>query len=390
MSADLKELLSREAERVRPAPAPIDAVVADGFARLRRRRMTTTVLAVVLVALAVTGPWAIGRLDSGSSVDRPADVTPSELSWGPFRTGNAIYVGDTKVADKSLADRMAAVPDGVVYSTDSGQIVFATRPGDRTVIGRGAGTYPEPQSQHFPEPASDPSTGWVSWFEPGSKAGEIVVYDTTKGATGVEIARLDVDYRGPRDCSTARSASYGPFAIDGGTVYYCAADGDYAWRPAAGEPHRILPAADSPGTSDDYLLDVRNGVRVVLRDTSEPRPVTVVESVGQPGRPVDIDRSLIDGFQSPDGRYLAGLREPKMSVYDTTTGDRLPIDSSDAGSLALAMTFTDDGGVAFAVTDSPEHTNRWDVVVCDLPSGPCRTVFEDLDAGIFFANQRLQ
>lgn len=78
-----------------------------------------------------------------------------------------------------------------------------------------------------------------------------------------------------------------------------------------------------------------------------------------------------------------------MSVYDTATGDRLPIDSSDAGPLALTMTFTDDGGVAYAVTDSPEHTNRWDVVVCGLSNGPCRTVCGDLDGGVF-ANQRIQ
>jgi hypothetical protein len=388
MSTELKQFLSREAGRIRPAPAPIDEMLADVRTQVRHRRQMATAAAAVLAVLAVAGSWAIGRLDGASSVDRPADVVPSESSWGPFRAGDTIFVGDAAVIEKKLSDRFVAVPDGVVYPTTSGQIVFATVDGERSVIGRGAGTHPEPPGQHLPEPASDPSTGWVSWFEPASTGGEIVVYDTTRGA---EIDRLDVGYSGSRECSTARSGSYGPFAVDGETVYYCTAAGDYAWRPTAGEaPRRIFPVDGLPGTSDDYLLDVRNGVRVVLRDTSEPRPVTVVQDTHQPGQSVVIGRSLLDGFLSYDGRYLAGTRERAMSVYDTATGNRLPIDSADAGRLPLTMTFTDDGGVAYAVTDGPEHTDRWDVVVCELPDGPCRTEFEDLDGGVFFANQRIQ
>jgi len=395
MSEDLKELLSREAQRVRPAPAPIDAVLADVQTRVRRRRLVTTAVAAALAVLAAAGPWVVGRLGESSTVGQPVTVVPSDPVWGPYRVGDTIYLGgDVTASNKRLADQMARVPDGVVYSTDTGKVVLFTRDGVERQIGDHADTHSGPIQQRFPALASDSNSGWVAWMEEpaGKDYGDIVVYDTTAGTHGEEVNRLRVGFDGPRDCGAARSASYGPFAVDDSAVYYCTAEGDFVWRPTSRdpEPEQILPVAGDPTTSDDYLLDVRNGVRVVLRDTSEPRPVTVADKVGQPGTPVVIDRSLIDGFLSRDGRYLAGLREPRMSVYDTATGHRLPIDSSDAGPLALAMTFTDNGGVAYAVTDSPEHTNRWAIVVCDLPKSPCRTVSGDLDGGVFFVNQRIQ
>jgi hypothetical protein len=381
MTSDLRDLLQREAQRVHPDHAPVDSVVAQGYARLRRRRLATAALAsVVAVVVGVTTLGLVNRDQQGG--DSPADVKPSDSSWGPYRVGDRIFVGDTTITVKHLANRLVRVPGGVVYPTETGRIVFVTSEGDQKVIGHGAGSEPEP--------ASDPTTGWVAWFERGKHGGEIVLYDTTRGKMGAEIDRISVGYQGARDCSTARSGSYGPFAIDNGTVYYCTANGDYAWRPAAdGDPHRIFPAAGSPGTADDYLLDVRNGVRVVLRDTGGSRPATVIEGADPNGRPVVIERSLIDGFLSLDGRYLAGLREPAMTVYDTATGQRLAMDGiTSKDQTKLAMTFTDDGGVAYAVINITN--GRSNIVTCTLPDGDCGTAQRDLRGGVFFANQRIQ
>lgn len=52
------------------------------------------------------------------------------------------------------------------------------------------------------------------------------------------------------------------------------------------------------------------------------------------------------------------------------------------------MTFTDDGGVAYALIDvSGAGTN---IVTCSLPSGECETQLTEAKGGVFFANQRIQ
>ena len=95
-----------------------------------------------------------------------------------------------------------------------------------------------------------------------------------------------------------------------------------------------------------------------------------------------------DGFMSPDGRYLAG-HEP-MEVYDASTGERVTPDyrAGQGNRVPLAMTFTDDGGVSFAlISPSRPSTN---IVTCSLPKGSCETQAENLRGGVFFANQRHQ
>ncbi|MGH3478379.1 MAG: hypothetical protein ACRDQD_16265 [Nocardioidaceae bacterium] len=394
MSADLKELLSREAQRVHPSPPPIDAMLTDVQTRVRHRRLGATAVAAALAVLAVAGPWAIGWIGEGSTVDRPADSVPSDPSWGPYRVGDTIYVGDgVSVTEKRLADRMAVVPDGVVYATETGEIVLLTQDGTKRQIGDHADTHQGPISERFPDVASDPDTGWVAWMEEpgGQDYGDMVVYDTTEGAYGEEVDRLRVGFSGDRECGTARTTSYGPFAVDDGAVYYCTGEGDFVWRPAqtAADPERILPVEGDPTTSDDYLLDVRAGRQVVLR-YGDGRPSAEIMPVGTM-RPATVIRGdLYDGILSHDGRYLGTLRDLRMEVYDTMTGERITPDyeAGQGPRFALAMTFTDDGEVAYALQHPPKGDAN--IVTCSLPGGDCESRVSDLRGGVFFANQRHQ
>jgi hypothetical protein len=403
MSADLKDLLEREAQRVRPSSLPIDTVVADGYGRLRRRRLGT--VAAAAVVLAAIAPSTVNWMGEDSTVDQPSDVVPSDPSWGPYRVADTVYLGgDVMTSDKKLADQLAEVPGGVVYSTDTGRIVLFTRDGTKRQIGDHADTHAGPIRRRFPALASDPATGWVAWMEEpdGKDYGDIVLYDTTAGAYGEEVDRLRVGFDGPRDCGEARTASYGPFAVDDGAVYYCTAEGDFVWRPTAAdaEPERILPVAGDPTTSDDYLLDVRAGRQVVLRYGDGP-PTAEISPVGTTRPETVIRADLFDAFLSRDGRYLGSLRELRMQVYDTSTGERITPDyeAGQGPRFALAMTFTDDGGVAYAM----KHPAKDDanIVTCSLPEGVCETPLRTpkltTDDGVtvsygsvFFANQRHQ
>jgi hypothetical protein len=386
MRADLKELLSREAQRVHPSPAPIDAVLTDVQTRVRHRRMGATAVAAALAVLAVAGPWAVGWIGEGSTVGRPADAVPSDPSWGPYRVGDTIYLGDqAELTNKHLADPMAEVPRGVVYSTATGKIRLLTTEGEHRQIGSGATMYPAL--------ASNPATGWVTWLEngPGRHRGEIVVYDTTVGRFGMEVDRLPVSKDGPRNCFRPRIANPGPFAIDGSAVYYCTGKGDFVWHPteADTEPKQILPVEGDPSTSDDYLLDVRAGVQVVAR-YGDGHPTTAIMPVGQTTPTTTIEHELIGGFLSRDGRFVAAPLDEPMQVYDSSTGEQTTPDYSagQGNRVPLAMTFTDDGGVALALIHPERGTTN--IVTCSLPEGACEMELQDLDGGVFFANQRHQ
>lgn len=392
MSEDLKELLSREAQRVRPAPAPIDAVVADVRTRVRRRRLGTTAVAAALAVLAAAGPWVVGRIGESSTVGQPVTVVPSNPVWGPYRVGDTVYLGgDVTASNERLADQMATVPNGVVYSTDTGKVVLFTRDGVERQIGDHADTHSGPIQQRFPALASDPDTGWVAWMEEpsGKDYGDIVVYDTTVGSHGEEVDRLRVGFDGPRDCDNVRTSSYGPFAVDDSSVYYCTAEGDFVWRPTRGgaDPERILPVAGDPTTSDDYLLDVRAGRQIVQRYGDGP-PRAEIMPAGTTRPQTVIRGDFYDGFLSRDGRYLS--THESMDVYDTSTGRRVTPDfeAGQAPSWPLTMTFTDDGGVAYALID--RSGNQASIVTCPLPAGECKSQLRVTDGGIFFANQRIQ
>jgi hypothetical protein len=384
MSTDLKELLAHEAQQVRAGHAPIDAVLAEGTTRLRRRRFGAGAIAVVVAVLAAFGPTAAGWIGDGSTVDRPISP-PSDASWGPYRVNNTIHLGaEVELTNKHLADPMAEVPRGVVYSTAAGKIGLLTNDGEHRQIGSGASGYPAL--------ASDPVTGWVAWLDngPDRDRGEIVVYDTTVGRFGEEVDRLPVSKDGPRNCSRPRIANPGGIAVDGSAVYFCTGEGDFVWHPINpdADPTRILPVAGDPSTSDDYLLDVRAGVQVVIR-YGYGRPTTAIMPVGHTTPTATVDGDLIDGFLSRDGRYLAAPVD-EWQVYDTSTGEKVTPDySAGQGSrVPLAMMFTDDGGVAFALFHPSRHTTN--IVTCALPTGDCKTQLPDLNGGVFFANQRHQ
>jgi len=102
----------------------------------------------------------------------------------------------------------------------------------------------------------------------------------------------------------------------------------------------------------------------------------------------------------PRLRARVAAHEP-VEVYDTSTGRRVTPDfeADQAPSSALTMTFTDDGGVAYALIE--KSNKQASIVTCSLPAGGCETSLSGIQTetmkgdtvtyrGVFFANQRHQ
>src|SRR5262245_23049282 len=98
MSTSLKRLLEQEAARTEIPPAPLDAVVAGGRARVRRWRVVGVAAAAAVAVLAIAIP--IG-LSQGGSDDQPIE-RPENTGWrqldGPWTDLRLIHFGAATVS----------------------------------------------------------------------------------------------------------------------------------------------------------------------------------------------------------------------------------------------------------------------------------------------------
>ncbi|WP_340379689.1 hypothetical protein U5640_30490 [Streptomyces sp. SS7] len=149
----LRELLVRDADIVRPAPAPYPAIRRQGMAE-RRRRMTAVGAALVALTVVPVGAyaWAGGNGDRGAdtaapmtSASAPASPGATEPSSGPQRPASDAQLLDgitfTQAAEglqKCLdAERVSSITDMPGKASDYRIILAAKSTGDSNSPGDG-------------------------------------------------------------------------------------------------------------------------------------------------------------------------------------------------------------------------------------------------------------
>jgi hypothetical protein len=289
MTTSLKRLLEQEAARTDIPPAPVDAVVTGGRARVRRWRVVCVAAAAAAAVLSIAIP--IG-LTQGDSDNQPVEP-PEKHGWrqmdGPWTDLRSIHFGAATVARPPgwNVEVLTSTRDSALYTTpiNNGATyrLYEVRP-DESVHAIG--------SDVIGTPFADPAGSYVAWQE--KAAGEIVVYDTSRGS---ELARQSVG-----------GDAY-VIAVDGDTVTYADADQTYTWRPGH-DPEWIDPSILNRGTVTDVDADLR-----LVSSLGGPGDSYVVDSVGRgaltlPGQ--------VYGEFDPSGRYLAltRLTGPELEVAD--------------------------------------------------------------------------
>jgi hypothetical protein len=324
-------------------PPDIKAILAEGK-RHRRRRRGSILLAGA--ATAVAAVLTLGGLTQWLDVASPDHQTANETQAVPLPwvADGVLHLAtvDVQIGDFNT---LAAVGSSAAYTTLNGDVVFVESDGTRHVLGHTYGSV-----------VADSATGWLSWVEMrGDHHPELVVYDTT---TSRDLGRLPLSYDGPR--FQTLDAGSEPLAIDNGTVYYAAEDGDYAWDVTAGtNPQRVTD-------TNTYLRDHQGGVAIVQQHTSMGYGPAIIK------RPGAADLTVkLEGFDrlSPDGNHLL-IVHPSLSslpgaveVIDTRTGATVNI-HFDAGVTVQAGTFIDDNNILIATAHlAPAPTGPQDGIL---------------------------
>ena len=228
----------------------LDAIIAAGDRRVRRRRAVAGVgVAAALVAAVVAAPAIVDRINVGDKDVQPTNPTGAFVTRTPtYAVGTTIFYGDDAI-DVSPHDVTALVQTdyGFVFTADQGdhQNVYFTDATDTTKIGettRDPGTWL----------AADDSGPYVEWVDTQAQPlPEFVVYDTDAGK---EVARTSEGNK-PVDQVSDEFDLARVHAIDGTTAYWHSSAGTVAYDLTAGT-QEVIRAHTSPS----YLFDVSNGV----------------------------------------------------------------------------------------------------------------------------------
>jgi hypothetical protein len=346
----------------------LDAVIADGDRRVRRRRIAVTggaaaVVAVVVTAVAI-GPSALD-LDSGRTppVGQPHSAGPFAEQRPTYAVGSTIHYGADVVRADGQVRSFVQTDDGFVYSTPEGRVMFTD--GQETDQ---IGTTNSQGSQL----AADIAGSDVGWTDPsGGGAPAFVVYDT---ATGTEVVRT-ADGSLPGSAQSDIATMSAMIAVDDGVAYWHDGAGVQAYDLASGTKTLVQAGADA-----NWLDDVQGGV---LAHTSDLR---YRGDAGDQRIVVNADPDATapgfarwsHGYLPPDARHVAVFGGDRSAVLDVATGADVTPPHPAYGLVYFGQWIDDD---AFTFLGFPGRTpsgQTVDLLRCSIAEQTCAVAATDI------------
>ncbi|WP_309650391.1 hypothetical protein [Nocardioides sp.] len=352
MTERLADLMRAEAEGL-DVPRPASGPVLTRGRRLRRRRRTTSALAGLAVLAAIGGTaLALGGSDRDRAVDPAGSPAPASDDLGAvFSVGATVYLDGGRrsvtIADTSVKS---------FYYTSAGLLV---RQGDnpwsdgggaqRFSLVRADGTT-SPVSVETEETvhATDPAQPYLAYARTRSGTVEVVVHDVS---TDEEVAVVPVP---------GASASFLPVALSGDLVFLGADGQDFVVDWTTGEITRPGIVRGYPEVAGGHAA-VQGDGEVSVVDASTGETLLAVEAAGY------AYLSL-----SPDGRFAKLDADEQVSgfdVYDVVAGThvQLPGATYDYG-------WTADGDL-FRLQESASGVR---LSTCEADTGSCAATEPDL------------
>ncbi|WP_328993769.1 hypothetical protein OG394_05355 [Kribbella sp. NBC_01245] len=371
MTGLLKNVMTEKADHQAPPALDLDAIVATGNKRIRRRRAVGAAGVAALAAVVATvGVGLVGAVDGPDQGEPPVahHTTPSPVRTGPFASTNV----------PSWADRGTIHYGKDEFKVTTGQIRAFVQTNDGFLFINGQ------REVYFTDGTSTKKIGSRNEHIrlEVSADGKTVIWMEQRDQPTLVIANSDGKIRSQQTVVASRSTDgshkLGPL----GTV---AVDGDNVYVGVA--PDRLvrvnLPAGESnfvTGVAASAVEAVVHGTFAVLR----PDGSTVVSknpaatSPAYPGHQPQLDRSAATSLSTASG--------DKVMIYRLSKTQAIPI--SHPGHQYLFVTQWLDYERFVALAGSPGKP--FDLLTCSLTMRNCETSaaavapYEEDDAKITF------
>lgn len=355
MTGLLRDLMEDRADGVSPPMLDLDAIIATGDKRVRRRRTAVgvgigAVAAAVLGAVAFSSDVTDKLGDKAPPVKKPLQVSPFVEQRPTYASGSAIHFGaDTVNVGPEVITSFTQTSDGFVFTTPQHE-VFATDGTSMLQIGM-AGTSPFPGRL-----VSDgPHAAWIDYT---AAAPELVVYDT---AADEEVVRTAIGSKaGGQDDDFTRTAV---IAIDGDLVYWHNTTGVVATDITSGDTTSVRENA-----SADYVQDVENGVFAMTTDEGPAVAVNTEVGASTPDDPF-VQGSI--GFLSPEGSRVATEGGDQVNVFDVETLAEVTPPHGDANLIVFLNWIDEDRYAELFDADPTDADDSYSLRSCSIDTGNC-------------------
>lgn len=344
MTEQLKQLLHEQAMEGHFDPVDLDALVADGDRRVRRRRWAGVAAgAVAAVAVAATAPLLLGGSNTVADPATPGTAYPlvtgdlprdmfagGRVTWS---SGSVFHYGDVTVDVGMPIDAFVGTSIGFVYASDGG--VWQVDGDAQTRIGS-----LDPAHVRL---VGDEETPKAAWLDP---AGRLMVYDEGTGRVT------------PYDAERASDL----YALDAGTVYWATGGRVVATDLGTGATEEVVELGSTDGADSNTVLAAEDDLLATRVNAG-----TAFGPVG------DLRMRLWDGAYgsigsfSDDARYYTADADEVM-LYDVARGERVPLDLSD---YWFSTGYGWAGDRTLAVLAMRTETSPMEILTCEVPAGSC-------------------
>jgi hypothetical protein len=354
MTGLLKDTLTERAAAAAEPPLDLEAIIATGNTRIRRRR-ATVVAAIAVVSALVVGGGVLTAKNLIGADEPPVSGVPTFKDRRPtFATGDKIHYGNDiiKVGPEKISS-FIQIDIGFVYVTRGGVVYFTDGSGN----GRSDAKIGTGSSGRVTADDSGTLVGWVD--ERGAAPDQFVLYDV---ATRHEIARTSTGNEKP---PTDGNRSTDVLAIDNDVAYFGALDGIHRWDVADGKDTMV-----KAGALPSELSDAANGrlAYPVVQGGGAVEGIAVDRTLGS-RKVVAADDT--DANLSPDGAYLFTESGDTSHLFRSDGSGEIKLKSGYA-LLVQGVWLDNDRIIALGIKslDNPEK-NPLDLVICSAKTATC-------------------
>ncbi|MFI5713151.1 hypothetical protein [Kribbella sp. NPDC051620] len=337
MTGLLKETFTEEAEAIGDPNLDLDAIVATGNRRIKRRRLGS-MLTAAAASVAVVGGGLVAAQHFGSNegaqVATGGPLTERRPTWA---SGKEIHFGTDVIRVPVAVASFVQTNAYFVFTSADGSVYRVSDIGSAGKIGKGSKTH---------QLAADAEHGIVGWVDATRPVPEFVLYDLEADR---EVARTAAG----NQRASSRAESPRVAAIDDGIAYLAASDGLRRWTLATGVGELIKPKA-----APNFLLAAEAGQ--LVWDNKAADDLAVGTDVNAP------DPAHFDGWHasiSPEARYLLTDKADTVGVVDLRSGKSAPV--TIPGYTLIAPTQWKDDHTVYAVGFRDE-TSPLDLLTCTI------------------------